>query len=283
MEGSFNREFVDEMARSAAKAFMENDISLDDAVIAIAQEHDLNHEQIKRICEASNLRTKNDINEPLKDFDLADAKSVIAYLQPAQEKNVKEAAMEDSMSMETLSGAVQAAMADEDTMMKFAEHFAPNSSVIREKIARQQGSAVRKIYDGLKTALQKNAAEQALIRGRTDDAASHIVGVILKEGNAKGSINGSLSAMMKLAEDDQVEKIKIYAIYKMADELLKTRWTRPVAALCLEKIAGTPDPEARLPQLFKTYLGLRKEAAIKKLVGEKLETHFADIVGKMIP
>lgn len=285
MQGSFDREFVDRMARNAAKAFMESEVGLDDIVIAIAQEHDLNHEQIKRICEASNIKTKDKINEPLKNFELADAQSVIAFLQPSTkedaEENIKEAAMRDGMSKETLSGAIQSAMADEETMIKFAKHFSPHASVLREKIARQRGSAVRKVYDGLKLALQKNAAEQARISGQTDDIATSIVGVLLKEGNAKGSINGSLSAMLKIAGDDQVAKIKIYAIYKMADNILESRWTRPVAALALEKTAGYPDPGARLPQLFKKYLELRKEAGVKKLVSEKLERRFREIVGKL--
>lgn len=290
MQGTFDRDFVDRMARSAAKAFLEDGITLDDAVIAIAQEHDLNHEQIKRICEASNLRTKDKLGKPLKDFDLASSEVVIEFLQPPKspgaeeqesEEGNKEAAMRKKVANESISGAVQAAMADEETMLKFAEYFSSDSSTIREKIARQQGSAVRKVYDGLKAALQKNASEQAKMRSQTEEMACKILDILKKEGEAKGSINGSLSSMLKLAGDDQVAKIRIYAIYKMADERLQAMWSRPIASLGLEKVAGTPDANARLPRLFKQYLEFRKEAAIKKLVGEKLEAQFAQIVGKL--
>jgi hypothetical protein len=67
----------------------------------------------------------------------------------------------------------------------------------------------------------------------------------------------------------------------MADERLSNMWTRPIAALGVEKIAGSPDPNARLPRLFEQYLASRKEASVKKLVGEKLEAQLKPIVEKL--
>ena len=70
------------MAKTAAKRYLETGVSLNDLICKIASENDLNHEQIRRVCEMANINTHRHLwsktaqKESIA-FPLADANTVV--------------------------------------------------------------------------------------------------------------------------------------------------------------------------------------------------------------
>lgn len=87
----FDRTFVDRIAEMALERFVDG-ASLNDIVRNIANEYDLNTEQVKRLCEAANVKVKRHLSEKTDNqfftFELADWSKVIDGLQPATEEEI---------------------------------------------------------------------------------------------------------------------------------------------------------------------------------------------------
>lgn len=78
-------------AVGVADSFANSDTSLNKSVFEIAQENDLNPEQIKRLCEAANqtIQLRLFPVDPLAQFDLADSNKVISMLNEANPTEIK--------------------------------------------------------------------------------------------------------------------------------------------------------------------------------------------------
>lgn len=281
----FTRQFADELARKAAKAYIEDDTALTDAVADLATVYDLNQEQIKRVCEAANLITKDLLNDPKAIFDLADSKVVINRLQPdMSEETQKEAAMSNRGSTATLDGSVNAILGDEKCLDAFDRQSRPASvKVASEKIAQNQGSAVRTLYDGFGRLLEKTSAQLNSMEMRAEESTISFINALVKEGNDRGSIDRSYSSMLKIAADS-TERMRIRAIYRRAFDKIAAdkRWGRTVTPLREVKVAAYVDRDAPIAQDLKKLMKISAEMDVKKRVIEKISQKRDDIKNRML-
>lgn len=79
-----NEEFFKDLGKSASDAFVSNATPLNESVTKLAKQHNLNADQIARVCEAANLSTYTkkmaNASDRLVEFELADKTKVAAGL-----------------------------------------------------------------------------------------------------------------------------------------------------------------------------------------------------------
>lgn len=281
----FTRQFVDELARKAAKTYIEDDVALTDAVADLATVYDLNQEQIKRVCEAANLITKNLLNDPKAIFDLADSQVVISHLQPDMSEEIqKEAAMSNEGSTATLDGTMNAILSDGKSMDAFERQSRPASvKVASEKIAQNQGSAVRTLYDGFGRLLEKTSAQLNTMEIQAETAAISFINSLVKEGNDRGSIDRSYSAMLKIASDVK-DRMRIRSLYRRAFDKIAAdnRWKRPVTPLREIKVEAYVDRDAPIARDLMKLMKISAEMDVKRRVIEKISKKRSDIRDRML-
>ena len=92
----------EKLAEIAANEHMDNSVSLNDSIVKLAEENELNPEQIKRVVEAANIKVfqKNFADEAREghknvDFDVADPKVIIRRIFVIKKKPMEDPMMGD--------------------------------------------------------------------------------------------------------------------------------------------------------------------------------------------
>ena len=280
----FTRQFVSELAQRAVRAFIKDNKSLNDAIVELASEYDLNVEQIKRVCEAANIATNDALASPKTVFELADSAKIIETLQPRPAPSLeKEASMKSSTARPRLDGLYNAILTDEQSLADFEASFVPPTQKTASlQVVQAQGSAVKGLYDGMTSLMKKEATACNILEIQAECTARQFVDTLVKEGNARGSINTSFSALMKLAADDR-ERLKIRALYRRAFNKIASMnaWKRPVTDLSEIKLDSVPDPNATLVKSARELLKMASDLEIKQRVVRKLSERRASLLGKM--
>ncbi|MFA5376023.1 MAG: hypothetical protein WC455_09790 [Dehalococcoidia bacterium] len=281
---TFTRQFVSELAEKAVKAYIKDGKTLNAAIVDIAASYDLNVEQVKRLCEAVNLATKEALGSPKAVFDLADSTIIIDELQPKPAPDTKEASMSRHTELKSLDGLRNAILADGESIAAFeASLVAPTEKTASIKVEQTQGSAVKAIYDGICGMMNKVAQECYNAEIDAEVASGHFINTLVKEGNARGSINHSYSVLLKLA-DNQKDELRIKALYRRAYEKVASMsaWRRPIEPLAEITVDGIPNANS---SLFKSVKGLLKSAEeidIRRRVVQKLQEKKASILRVLI-
>lgn len=277
----FTRQFVSELARRAIKAYVEDRKSLNDSVAELASEYDLNVEQIKRLCEAVNIGTNDALASPKTTFELADSAKIIERLQPRPAPGLeKEASMKSSGARSSLDGLYNAIVTDEQSLAAFEESMVPPTEKTASlQMSQTRGSAVKSLFDGITHMMEKTASECNVMEIRAECTARQFVDTLIKEGNARGSVNTSFTAMMKLASDDR-ERLQVRALYRRALNKIASMnaWRRPVDGLQEINLNAIPDPNASLVKNARELLKMASALEIKKRVVRKLAERRAKLL-----
>lgn len=83
------------LAKTAAKRYLEEKVPLNDSIKKVAEENDLNRNQIERVCEMANIETHRGLWAKTAEkesvaFDVADAKKVVSVVKPKEEPGAPE-------------------------------------------------------------------------------------------------------------------------------------------------------------------------------------------------
>jgi hypothetical protein len=233
----FDRVFVDNSANKALDRFVAG-ASLNDIVKEIAAEYDLNNEQLKRICEAANVRVKRYLSDKTDNqfftFELADWGKIIDELQPVEEDNImdKEASLLRN---------------DWET---FDEELFPNM----EKTASARTlnvDAIANLYTQVESAEVK---VRKLYNDTRDKLASTAESLISKIGMAFRNDEGDLAYSTALS---------VLSKKSLVDELFKTAADRFLFETYITpkyenvKIAGVVNPKSCFALELNSYMKLR--------------------------
>lgn len=247
----FDRVFVDNAAERALGRFLEG-ASLNSIVKEIAAEYDLNNEQLKRICEAANVKVKRYLSDKNDNqfftFELADWGKIIDELQPAVEEEImdKEASIMRN-DWEEFDDEIF------PTMQKTAGAPVLNVEAIANLYTQVEGAAVklRKLY---------NETREKLASTTENLIAS--IGTGFRENQGNLMYSTALQVVNKKS---------------LVDDLFKTAADRFLFETCItpayevEKIAGVINHKSRFAIDLKNYMRLRYDFIKAATAIEKLD------------
>lgn len=271
-----NTQILNDWADEVNKAFLDNQIDPSESVTAIVQKNDLNIEQTKRLCEASNLSIKRTLKTTKVDdvsFPLASHEKVLGMVQPNVDEPdyAKEGSLKPDSAFKQFCryafleyGLEKTASAFEmgvDHYIAVSEDAGRKSRTIRRELTGQRGT-VRKL-------------------------ASRIMNYLQDEARATKNLNGSFTAVCQHIDTGFAEDF-----YKKAHKLITESHVYAYPAPEIHKIAGrVANPTSEIVVLFRKYAreiekmddlqsqfdkmdGFRKKADkhISKLVMSGLET-----------
>lgn len=271
----FNEDFLEKTATRVRQAFLDNGIPPTEEVIKIAAEHDLNIEQIKRVCEESNkaikLATKK--NDPQFEFPLADFAVVIEDVQRKVALHVTD---------KTASVNDEPEEAEPEMKKEALDMF--GRPIPKDRYS--MNGATRSVYDGVKTALANIQKSMDKTDAEIDKVAAEILDRLNDEALKFNSINRSYSALVKAASTD-LARNRIFALYKFAKDSINKFSSYPVIfdeiALSTigenEKVASVISAGHPMVSAMNRYLNLMGEmdklAAQKSIHKERLGKAFA--------
>lgn len=254
----FDRVFVDTAAQKALDRFIAG-ASLNNIVRDIAAEYDLNNEQIKRICEAANVKVKRYLSDKTDNqfftFELADWGKIIDGLQPAMEAEIMDK---------------EASIMRNDWEI-FDEEIFPN-------MEKQAGvkpidiDAIANLYTKVEEAEVKVRKMYNATRDKLASVSEHL---ITKIGEAFRNNEGNLiysTALQVVNKDSLVEDLfKTAANRFLFDTKLTPTYT-------LEKIAGVVNHKSRFAMDLKSYMQLRYDFVKTATALEKLHKARAKVL-----
>jgi hypothetical protein len=233
-------------------------------VSELVTEHQLNLEQAKRVCEASNLAIKQAQSDPQAVFPVADIKKVISVLQPTDKTKV--ASVQEEEEEEWLRESLEKVgftISDELAEALNERMTGPQREIIIEKFATTKKYAVYAFDRGLKIAIKKYEDEMTDLRLGIEKVSFAMLGTLRDELNAKRSINHSFSALVKTAASDEASD-EIIKFYKFAFGYLTRDRYKLVEELALTKVAGRVCIANPLFRHMTHYIGLREKLAKKE-------------------
>lgn len=273
----FNEDFLEKTATRVRQAFLDNGIPPTEEVIKIAAEHDLNIEQIKRVCEESNkaikLATKK--TDPQFEFPLADFAVVIEDVQ-------RKVALHVNDKIASVSGDSEDT--DPEPVMQKEAMDIFGRPIPKDRYS--MNGATRSVYDGVKTALANIQKSMDKTDAEIDKVAAEILDRLNDEALKFNSINRSYSALVKAASTD-LARNRIFSLYKFARDSINKFSSYPVIfdEITLstigedEKVASVISAGHPMVSAVNRYLNLMSEmdklAAQKSIHQERLGKAFA--------
>ena len=235
---NINSSLLNEWAEAVREAYMVNDIHPNDMVEEIAEANDLNIEQIKRLCESSNLTIKRALKKGKVDdvsFPLASFQTVLDNLQPeAEVTEMKEASLIPDTPLKQFYRHI---LTGKGGMKKEAAAPELNESILAEMVehTRQQHMKARR-----EVTLQKHVTEKL---------ASRIVDYIADDFRKNFNANSSYTVAREYADPELVDKM-----YKLAHKLIVEDHEYEYPEPELMKLGSRlPNPDSEIVKLFDMY------------------------------
>lgn len=234
---NFSTQTLNDLANTVKEAYLVNGVPPSEAVADVAETHDLNIEQTKRLCEASNIAIKRALKQGKVDdvsFPVASPEEVFEMLQPVETvESIKEgsvyadgpfgefcryyltrgAGMEKNASPKTI---------DQDTHVVVAEHARNNLLKLGREITNEKAVA--------------------------EKIASRIVNYLADEMRDRDNINRSYSAVRQCVDTELVDSMYKHA-YSLIQESIPMLYPEPR----LEKLATPVNEESTIVSLFRKY------------------------------
>jgi hypothetical protein len=271
-----NTQILNDWADEVGKAFLDNQINPSESVTSIVQENDLNIEQTKRLCEASNLSIKRTLKSTKIDdvsFPLASHEEVLGMVQP----NVDETPYAKEGSLKPDSAFRQFCR------YAFFEHgFDKTASAFEMGVDHY--IAVSEDAGRKSRVMRRDLTGQ---RGMVQKISSRIMNYLQDEARATKNLNGSFTAVCQHIDTGFAEDY-----YKKAHKLITESHVYAYPGPEIHKLAGrVSNPTSEIVVLFRKYAkeiekmenmqaqcermdGFRKKAdqKISKLVMSGMET-----------
>lgn len=252
---------LNEWAEAVREAYIVNGMHPSDMVEEIARANGLNPDQIKRLCESSNMSIKNHMRKGKVDdvmFPLASSHEVIARLQPGEEDEMQE--------MET-----NASLAPVSRLREFTRSYLTGASRGIVKKAAYEGDPV-KAAATMMNELTKRANDRRhelyLAKRETEKVAQQIVDYLSDEARLDRNVNASFTAVKMCLPDNPT----VDPMYKNAHKLICEGLRYPYPEPQMIKAANrTPNPESTIVGLFSKYAALMSDMNAKQKSYDSIE------------
>lgn len=259
---------LDSLADQAKLRFLETGKHPTDLVTAIAIREDLNDEQARRLCEATNVAIKkhktHKERDPQAEFPLADWKDVVQQLV---DRSVDDEAIGDIMTDKTAS--LQA-----DDWEIFEEIMGDNVLEKKATAPDREREAMAVIQ-----MLRYAQNEAAGFRTRSDVAKESSAVKMFKYLRGEAIQNQNINmpytiALEKIGSRDHTSHDQVEAFFDLAREFLERDANIKLAALELVPIHGTINPSWSFLRHLSHYLGedanAQKFASVEKTLDNQL-------------
>lgn len=254
---------LSDLAEAVREAYTVNEMHPTDMVEELARAHDLNPEQVKRLCEASNMAIKNYMKKGKVDdiaFPLASSHEVLARLQPGEEED-------------PLETNVTASLAPESRIREFARFYLSGKGKPMVKTAAYRGDPVKScaaVLSELTKRANAKRLELSKIKGDTAKVASRIIDYLSDEARTKRSLNQSYTAVKECLPDNEAVEPMYKTAHKMICEGLHYPYPEPE----LVKLAGRiPNPGSNIVVMFEKYASLLTEMISSEAALREVEAH----------
>jgi len=154
IDSSFSKDNINLWAREICSDYISNKIPLNEKIAQIAEKNNLNHEQIQRVVEATNLAV--DSQKKGSDFEVAKTASVLAVMKKAPEEQVEGSSLSDYLSPPCAKDSGHDL--NELFGVKPQESGMPRKKIIQIKIIKLANSRER--LDGHRINLSRQLAQQ---------------------------------------------------------------------------------------------------------------------------
>lgn len=273
------------MSDTVVNDFLKEDVNLNDGILKVAQERDLNPEQVKRLVEMSNTKTflkkfsEKDDGDKNVNFDVADSNKILkAFYSDDAPKSIK-------ITKVTISR-----VPGNDLELDFPDMMRSIRENIPEPVKeeKEEKAASEKIDTTEEVKITKKAKYKTTLRLRK--IAEELLNRVYESEYSYNDERDKLaSEFCKLYGPDYREFEKdailhygtedIYAKYALEDIRKCIRWDKPMYSASknelLQKVAGFETPEL---ETFKKMCELKKVqqkyAEGLKVVNQKLEKLF---------
>lgn len=258
----FSQVFLDQAASEVAERFLKQGEAPTDAVTDIALRNSLNVEQIRRVCEASNIAIKIGSADPNVVFPLAKYEDVIDTMQPAVE-GPSAAEVVGVSKTASLQQDELPSLLDEEDMNKIAEY----------KTARNRNYAAANMYYGLENAIRDTRREMAKIANDVEKQAAYVIDAVVGDMVKRGNANQIYSVLSNLCHNE-AETGLLTQLFKIAARQFERDYGLEIPSNPeVEKIAGVPNPTSPLFEAVSGYLDNMGKYAIKRASLAKYEEH----------
>lgn len=235
-------------AEAVKEGYLVNKMHPSDLVEEIARANDLNTEQVKRLCQASNLAIKQSLRPNGRHdevmFPLASYEEVLEKLQPGYE-------LGEDMEVK------ESSLAPESRMSEFSRHYllqANRPPMTKQASAPLTSRAMGAIANAIEGRYNTKRRELTLTKMAAEKQFGHILEYLEEEAKVARNINRSYTAAKAIIEDEVVDNI-----YKVAHRIICDSHTYPYPEPGMLKIASVPNPGSAIVTMITKYAALLAE------------------------
>lgn len=219
-----SRHFLENLGQRAARYFLEDKTSLNHSIEKMAQEHSLNNESIKRVCEMANVEVEGKLftafqkiararaNDELyyPDFEVADASKIIRNLGKTEKVASASYAVLDDYDkpvMDLFRVGISKTQVEEFSKVAYAK-----TEEVRLDVALEKLNHLREEIVFSKLAAELNISECAHSCYHT------IKQQVLRGSDLKAMYKGALRKYSKSEDKQRVQDLFQFAARKLVDE-----------------------------------------------------------------
>jgi hypothetical protein len=252
-----SRHFLENLGQRAARYFLEDKAPLNHSIEKMAQEHSLNSESIKRVCEMANVevegklftafqkvaRARSDDDLYYPTFDTADADKILRNLSRTEKTASVNHAVLDDYDKPTLD--IFRAGLSKSAIEEFSKIAFVKTEEIKLDLALEKLNQLREEVVFSKLSSELNISESA------HTCYNHIKQQVLRGADIKTIYKGALRKQSKLEDKERVKDLFQFAAKKLVDEGVVITNDRQAVKLGYAPLSKD-EQDAYITDLFET-------------------------------
>lgn len=264
---------LDSLARKALSIYLESGEHPNNIVIEIASNNNLNPEQTRRLCEATNVTIKKhktyEENDPQAEFPLADWKVVCSNVSSEDHEDILDDILADEEKMASLLG---------EDAWDIVEQTNPSGCSL-EKKAGSAGPSVADLSSAIE--MLKHAKQDASgfrVSAETSKAAAvrNLLSTLREDAIKEQSINRAYTiALEKIGSISKERHDAVEYFFDSAHGFLSSDLNIKMAELGLVPVHGTINPSWSFLKDLSHYIGekasARKLAHVEKEIQHQID------------